>query len=203
MPLTKKQEAQIRRINPDTAPRVTLPKFLRSLLPEEHKELRRELYDFPYRYHPLWPKTLYRKCYKHACRTRRPAITVGLGPAVSGGTIAKVSGAHGIYFSSTGDIGMYGSMSVGVGVVAGFAITTQFTVVLGPPSKFLGDCLAISFNLGELVSFGGALLMDIAPPHRIFGAMIEVGVGFGLIPLEVTIDCQRSWDQEWGRRMLP
>lgn len=120
------------------------------------------------------------------------AVTVGIGPALSGGLIAGVSGGVGIVFNDR-EFGVYGSVSAAVGFIASLTVNMQLTFVSGGISKFRGDCYVLGANIGVVVFSGGVMLLMTADEARqFFGVTLQVGVGVGF-PIEVFYGFERTW----------
>jgi cell wall-associated NlpC family hydrolase len=111
----------------------------------------------------------------------RAGVTVGLGPAVTGGVGAGGSFGLGVMFAPGNRVGFYGNLAGVAGAIAGISGTMQVTIVHGGPEVFGGTALAVGVSGGEGVVGGAhALLQD----GRFVGVTLEVGVGAGLSPIE-------------------
>jgi len=129
----------------------------------------------------------------------------------SGGVVVAAGIGQGIYYwnkPTGGEIGLYGSLSLGImgniGVGAGIAVAWLF----GPaPSVLAGDCIALSVDVGvDVLTFSGQLFLSAPPvslgmPPSITGAwtpqIIGIGyaitAGFSVLPVSISVMPTRTW----------
>jgi hypothetical protein len=141
-------------------------------------------------------------------RTRDFTITAGF--TASAGAVASVGAGAGIYFwnkTPSGEVGLYGSLSVGlisnIGAGAGDAFAYLFDKA---PTVLAGDIIAleVSVEIGP-VSVAGQLFMTAPPvslwPPALTGPWVPeiVGVGFTVtagvsaLPVSIAVTPSRTW----------
>jgi uncharacterized protein YycO len=116
--------------------------------------------------------------------SNRFGVTVGLGPAVSGGLAVGASLGVGILFAPGNRIGVYGSASGIVGAIVSISASFQLTVVKGGPEVFGGKSMAagVSIDTGAGPQIGAHALFSMDGQFN--GVTGEVGVSLGLSPFE-------------------
>lgn len=117
-------------------------------------------------------------------------VSIGIGPAVSGGLGAGAELGVGIIFAPGNELGVYGSASALVGAITSISLTVQVTIVRGGISSFEGMSTAAGFSAGEGVVGGGSVLFDAQGDF--LGVSFQIGIGAGLSPLEVYASVQRG-----------
>ncbi len=141
-------------------------------------------------------------------RTRDFTITAGF--TASAGAYVSVGAGAGVYFwnkAPRGEVGLYGSLSVGlisnIGAGAGDAFAYLFDAA---PTVLAGDIIAleVSVEIGP-VSVAGQLFMTAPPisisPSALTGAWVPeiVGVGFtvtagvSVLPVSIAVTPSRTW----------
>jgi hypothetical protein len=104
-------------------------------------------------------------------------VAVGLGGDAA--AILGVSAGAGVYYTPSGEIGIYGSMAGDLGAVLGADIGECFTVVHGGSSALAGNCFAVVFGGGEVVVGSGSALFSTDGGGFIgVAGMIGLGVGW-------------------------
>lgn len=104
-------------------------------------------------------------------------VAVGLGGDAQ--AILGVSAGAGVYYTPSGEIGIYGSMAGDLGAVLGADIGECFTVVHGGSDALAGNCFAVVFGGGEVVvGSGSALFSTDGGGFLGVAGMIGVGVGW-------------------------
>jgi len=134
-------------------------------------------------------------------------VSVGVGPAVSGGFLVGAQLGVGIIFAPGNRLGYYGSEEGMLGAIASLSLTVQITVLRGGISSFDGISYAAGFSAGEGVVGGASVIFD--SQRRFLGVSFQVGVGVGLSPFEVYVSVQRQvaaqlgWATAFGTGSVP
>jgi hypothetical protein len=123
-------------------------------------------------------------------------VSVGIGPAISGGIVGGAQLGSGIIIASGNRLGAYGSAEVMLGAIASISLTAQITVLRGGIESFEGISYAAGFSAGEGLVGGGAAIFD--SDRRFLGVSVGVGVGAGLSPLDVYVSVQRQVAAQLG-----
>lgn len=146
-------------------------------------------------------------------RSPFPDFTIADGVGASAGAVTAFAAGGGIYFwnkSPSGEIGLYGSLSVGlitnIGASAGFQIALMFGRA---PDVLAGDSITVSVDVGiDVVTVTGMLILSAPPsgvwpppnPSALAGWVPEViGVGFGMsagwsaLPVDISVMPSRTW----------
>ena len=151
-------------------------------------------------------------------RSPRPDFTIAAGITGSAGAIVNVGGGAGIYFWNKrprGEVGLYGSLSVGMITNIGASIGDQLCLMFGPAGTVLaGDSITIGVDIDiGVISIGGMLILSAPPvslswpptftswpPPAIIGWTPEViGIGMTLtagisaLPVSYTVMPGRTW----------
>lgn len=141
-----------------------------------------------------------------------PEWTVTLGLTGSAATGYAVGAGAGVYFWNkrpTGEIGLYGSVSVGMVTNVGASVGDQLAILFGPAPKVLaGDSITVSVDVGvEIFTFSGSLILDAPtvstwPPKidgtwtpKIIGIAISITAGFSALPVDISVMPGRTWIQ--------
>jgi hypothetical protein len=140
-----------------------------------------------------------------------PDFTVTAGYSSSKGPGLAVGLGGGLYYWNkplTGEVGLYGSVSVGLITNVGIGIGDAVTYLFGPaPSVLAGDSIAVSVDVGfDFVTVSGLLILSAPPvsagwPPTVSGAWKPevIGVGFGtsagfsVLPVDVSVMAGRTW----------
>lgn len=125
--------------------------------------------------------------------TDRLGITIGVGPAISGGVASGVSLGAGMLFAPESKVGYYGSAAIIMGVVASFGASAQLTILNGGPELMDGRAYAIGGNVSLPTGISGAaglhFLFD-AEGNQI-GMTFELGVSaLDVLPVEALVQMQ-------------
>jgi hypothetical protein len=131
-------------------------------------------------------------------------VSIGLGPAVSGGLWKGGELGVGVIFGPAGELGVYGSAGLMEGVLASISLTAQITVVDGGIDRFGGWSRAVGFSVGEEPVIGGSLLLDMS--NKPMGISFEAGIGKNLfpgLPGELYAAVKRGWSTQLGVEMEP
>ena len=123
----------------------------------------------------------------------RLGITIGVGPAISGGVVAGMSFGAGLLFAPDRKIGYYGSAAIIMGVIASIGASAQLTILTGGPDLMDGRAYAVGGNVSLPTGISGA-----AGLHFLFddegnqiGMTLEVGVSaLDGLPVEAMIQMQ-------------
>ncbi|MCP4131793.1 MAG: DUF4157 domain-containing protein [bacterium] len=126
--------------------------------------------------------------------TNKYNMTIGFGPAASGGAGGGLTFNGGIVVAPGGIISLYGASSVNMGFFASLSIGMEATVVEGGIKNFSGTCNGITVNIGvKFVSGGITVLYTPFPECKYLGLSCQVGIGVGLSPIEVSKTIQKTW----------
>lgn len=144
-------------------------------------------------------------------RSGKPDFTIAVGSAITaGGGAMNVSSGAGVYFwnkSPSGEIGLYGSVSIGVITNLGASFGDSIAYLFGKPSDVLaGDSITLSVDVGiDIVTLTGSLILSAPPatlwPPAITGAWTPevIGLAFGLsvgisaLPADISVMPGRTW----------
>lgn len=144
-------------------------------------------------------------------RTPAPDYTMAYGYTASAGAGIAYGAGAGMYFwkkAAGGEIGLYGSLSVGVITNIGAGAGGNFAFLFGPaPSLLAGDCITISVDIGiDFLTLSGQLILN-APPvtlgmpptitgvwtPEVIGVGIAVTAGFSALPANISVMPSRTW----------
>lgn len=137
-------------------------------------------------------------------------FTVTFGPTATAGAGTALGASGGIYFwnkTPGGEVGFFGSMSIGVLANVGFGVGDAITYLFGPaPTVLAGDAIVISIDAGiDVATVSGLLILDapagtLWPPAltgtwtpRIIGVGFGVSVGLSVLPVDVSVMPSRTW----------
>lgn len=112
-------------------------------------------------------------------------VTIGIGPAVTGGVAVGAGFGAGIMFAPNNQIGFYGTLAGVVGAIVSISATMQVTIVHGGPSVFGGTAVAVGLTAGldaPVGPTGG--VHALMSGGRFIGVTFEIGVAAGLSPIE-------------------
>jgi len=144
-------------------------------------------------------------------RSGKPDFTLAVGGSLSaGGGAMNVASGAGVYFwnkSPSGEIGLYGSISIGVITNLGVSLGDSIAYLFGKPGDVLaGDSITLSVDIGiDVVTLTGSLILTAPPatlwPPAITGAWTPevIGIGFGLsvgmsaLPADISVMPGRTW----------
>lgn len=129
----------------------------------------------------------------HAIATSQD-VTIGIGPAVSGGLVGGAGLSVGIVVAPGDQLGFYGSVAGLLGAVVSISRAMQVTVVFGGPSVFSGSAVGVGITVDTGVGpqVGAHLLMPSSGGDAI-GVIGEVGLSAGLSPFEAFAQYQHTW----------
>lgn len=144
-------------------------------------------------------------------RSPSPDFTIAVGITGSAGAGASVGGGAGVYFWNKrpgGEVGIYGSLSVGAVTNAGISIGDQICLMFGPAASVLaGDCITIGVDIDVgVVGIGGQLILS-APPvtsgwpptigggwtPEVIGIGMTLTVGISALPVSYSVSPGRTW----------
>jgi hypothetical protein len=125
--------------------------------------------------------------------TDQLGITIGVGPAISGGVASGVSFGAGLLFAPDSKVGYYGSSAIIMGVIASFGASAQLTILNGGPELMDGRAFAVGGNVSLPTGISGAaglhFLFD-ANGNQI-GMTFELGVtALDVLPVEALVQMQ-------------
>ena len=145
-------------------------------------------------------------------RSPIPDFTVTDGVGASAGAGAAFGAGGGIYFwnkSPSGEVGFFGSLSIGLITNIGASVGVQITLLFGKaPDVLAGDSITVSVDVGiDIATVSGLLILNappggVWPPSRtmLAGWVPEIiGVGFGAsvglsaLPVDVSVMPSRTW----------
>ena len=112
-------------------------------------------------------------------------VTVGIGPAITGGLASGISGGAGLLIGPNNQIGFYGTLGRVVGAIVSISATMQVIIMKGGPANFGGNAVAVGLTVGvdaPAGPTGGA--WAILSNGQFAGVTFEAGVSAGLSPLE-------------------
>jgi hypothetical protein len=143
---------------------------------------------------------------------RRPVtdFTITFGPTASAGAGTALGVSGGIYFwnkKPDGEVGLFGTMSIGILSNLGFSVGDAVTYLFGPaPTVLAGDAIAVSVDVGIDVATVSGLLILSAPPGtlwppaltgpwtpEIIGVGFAISVGLSALPVDVAVMPGRTW----------
>lgn len=116
---------------------------------------------------------------------------VGIGPAISGGSIVQAGLGAGLLLHR-GGVGWYGNAALGAGLLTGISAGLTITVVRGGVDAFLGVAYAVGIHVAPTLSGVVALF---TPQRRFLGASVAVSIG-SAFPIEVYVGALRTFGQE-------
>lgn len=120
-----------------------------------------------------------------ACQ--RLGVTVGLGPAVTGGLFAGGTAGAGVLFTNDGQIGFYGQFGDVTGWIMSISASAQFTAVRGGADRFGGNSRVVAASVGTVgwfssglldVPVGGSVILNTS--DEVVGVSFEVGLSLGV-----------------------
>ena len=131
-------------------------------------------------------------------------VTIGIGPAVSGGIVAGAGLSIGMVIAPGGHLGFYGTVSGLLGAIVSISATATVTVVFGGPSVFNGSALAagVSIDTGVGPMIAAHVLMSTSG-GGVIGVSGSIGVSVGPSPFEAFPRYQsrsRRWAWQLERR---
>jgi hypothetical protein len=143
-------------------------------------------------------------------RPRGLDFTVTFGPSASAGAGTALGASGGVYFwnrKPDGEVGLFGSMSIGIISNLGFSVGDAVTYLFGPaPTVLAGDAIVVSVDVGIDVATVSGLLVLNAPPGTIWpprvtgtwtpeiiGVGFAVSVGLSALPVDVSVMPSRTW----------
>ena len=143
-------------------------------------------------------------------RSPSPDFTATVGVTASAGAGVSVGGGAGIYYWNrrpSGELGFYGSVSLGVISNIGFGVGDAIAFLFGSaPSTLAGDIIALEVDVGiDILTVGGQVFITAPPvsfvPLRIGPGWSPEIVGFGLtltagmsvLPVNYAITPSRTW----------
>jgi len=150
-------------------------------------------------------------------RSPLPDFTIAVGVAGGFGAVLNFSGGGGVYLSNKaprGEVGLYGSLSLGLVANMGVSIGDQFCVMFGKPEDVLaGDSITISVDIGiDIFTMTGMLILN-APPvsvglpgtrswppsitgpwkPEVIGIGIAMSAGISAMPFDISVMPGRTW----------
>lgn len=150
-------------------------------------------------------------------RSPRPDFTIATGLTGSFGAELNFSAGGGVYFwnkTPGGEIGLYGSLSLGLVTNVGASIGDQFCIMFGKAADVLaGDCITISVDVGiDIFTMTGMLILN-APPislglpgtpgwppsitgpwkPEVIGVGIALAAGLSASPVDISVMPGRTW----------
>ena len=145
-------------------------------------------------------------------RSPIPDFTVAESIASTTGAIVSYGLDGGIYYwnkSPRGEVGLFGSISMGLVTNIGSSLGIQVALMFGSaPSVLAGDCVTVSVDVGiDVVTVSGFLVLS-APPGGVWppsptmltgwtpdiiGVGFGVSVGFSVLPVDISVMPSRTW----------
>jgi hypothetical protein len=131
--------------------------------------------------------------------TRRSRdYTFAVGPSVTISPVATLALDGGVYlWIPPCEIGVFGSVGLGVTTNIGFSGGGQFTMLWGPaPSVLAGDLLGIGVDVsipGGPISLSGMLFMTMASHPNLVGFGVTIAAGISFLPVDFTVQASTTW----------
>ena len=123
--------------------------------------------------------------------------TIALGPSVSAAAGGGGAASGGLYFWNkppTGEIGLFGSLSVVSVTNVGVSLVGQGTYYFGSaPDCLAGTSLVVGVDVGGKVITGGAYLVFSTSPAALIGISFALGVGASMLPVDFTVQLSKTW----------
>lgn len=136
-------------------------------------------------------------------------VTFGLAAQAGGGTTAGIgAGVYAWNKSPMGQVGLYGSVSLGYVTNVGVSVGDQICLLFGTPSSTLaGDSISLAVEMGiGVLTVSGIMILN-APPVTIWPPSLSIagwtpqiiGVGFALsagisaLPADISVMPGRTW----------
>lgn len=118
------------------------------------------------------------------------SLTIGFGPAISGGIIVGGSASVGIIFAPGDTFGFYGSFGALAGALASMSLTSQYTFMKGGMDAWAGANYGVTVAGGDVIVGSATLLMD--ENKGFAGVSFAAGIGIGE-PLEFYVSYQKAF----------
>ena len=125
--------------------------------------------------------------------------TIALGPSISAAAGGGGAASGGLYFWNkppTGEIGLFGSLSVVSVTNVGVSLVGQGTYYFGSaPDCLAGMSLVVGVDVGVpgKVITGGAYLVFSTSPAALIGISFALGVGASMLPVDFTVQLSKTW----------
>jgi hypothetical protein len=117
--------------------------------------------------------------------------TIGVGLGEEADAVLGIAAGAGLYYTPSGEIGVYGSLGGDLGAVLGVGYSEILTVVHGGSDALAGNCLAVTLAGGDGVVGSGSLLFDGHNGHLV-GVAGSIGLGIGW-PVAVFESYSHTW----------
>lgn len=123
--------------------------------------------------------------------------TIALGPSVSAAAGSGAAASGGLYFWNkppTGEIGLFGSLSVVGCTNIGVSLVAQGTYYFGSaPDCLAGTSLVVGIDVGGKVVTGGGYLVFSTSPAALIGISFALGIGASILPVDFTVQLSKTW----------
>lgn len=124
--------------------------------------------------------------------------TVASGLGASAGAAAVYGASGGVYFwnkPTSGELGLYGSVSLGMMTNIGASATWQVSYLFGPaPALLAGESIIVGVELGgQVFTGGGYLIFSYSWPTELIGISFALGVGASALPANITVQYSKTW----------
>jgi hypothetical protein len=116
---------------------------------------------------------------------REHGVTIVIGVGTDRSVGARAFGSAGVYFGPNGEVGFTGSAGIGVALQIGASGTAQVTILNGGIECLEGRFSMGGVSVGQGLVGGAAVVFD--GRKQWIGVSVEVGLGFGVAPLEVYV----------------
>ncbi|HUL08132.1 MAG TPA: hypothetical protein VLV76_17550 [Candidatus Acidoferrum sp.] len=144
-------------------------------------------------------------------RSPRPDFTLTAGITAAGGAGVNFGGGAGMYFwnkSPSGEVGLYGGLSVGMITNIGASIGDQLCFLFGPAGTVLaGDSITVAVDVDIVMASVSGMLILSAPPvslgwpptltgpwrPEVIGIGIALSVGISVLPVDISVMPGRTW----------
>lgn len=123
--------------------------------------------------------------------------TIAAGPSVTAAAGGGAGASGGLYFWNkppSGEIGIFGSLSIVSVTNVGASIVGQVTYYFGSaPSCLAGTSLVVGVDIGGKVLTGGGYLVFSTSPAQLIGISVALGAGVSMLPVDFTVQLSRTW----------
>ena len=130
---------------------------------------------------------------------RSSDLTLAVGWTGTASMVAGLNLSGGLYGSTTGEFGVFGTGGYVLGIISGYSGGVEYTFVFGTPSDFAGPFVSIQASVGPKVlgglSIGGSLLFSPGPPGMMgrvpltfMGFTINGTVGASALPFSISVE---------------
>ncbi len=145
---------------------------------------------------PVAPMIIALRLAARASAAAGMPVSIGLGNAVGAGFGTGATLGVGLIFGPGGELGVYGSAQLDLGLIASISAVVQLTVIRGGVAGFSGWSHSATLSGGEEIVGGASVLFDSLGNFQ--GVTVQVGIGVGLSPIELFVSVQRTVSTTFG-----